>query len=118
MSKFPFPIPHGWLGLCYAHEIAAGEHKKVRFCARNIVVFCTESGQACALDNHCPHLGAPLGQGCVVGESIHCPFHHWQWNGEGQCTDIPYAKKIPERAVIGSIPAREVNGMIMGWNHS
>ncbi len=115
MSKFPFPLPHGWFGLCYAHELKAGDVKKVRFCARDVVLFRTESGAACALDNYCPHLGAPLSQGKVIGEAIRCPFHHWQWDGAGRCVEIPYANKIPERAVIESIPVREINGMILGW---
>ena len=49
MSKFPFPIPHGWFGLCFSHDLKVGEVKKVRFCGRNLVVFRTESGQAAAL---------------------------------------------------------------------
>lgn len=117
MSRFPFPIPHGWFGLCYSHELAAGEIKKVRFCGRDIAVFRTASGQAAALDNYCPHLGAPLHQGEIVGENLRCPFHHWQWNGKGQCADIPYAKNIPERAVADALPVEEVNGMVMGWHH-
>lgn len=116
MSKFPFPLPHGWFGLCFAHELKKGEVKKVRFCGRDLVAFRTESGKAAALDNYCPHLGAPLSQGCVIGENLRCPFHHWQWNGDGQCEHIPYAKKIPERAVIESVHVREVNGMIMAWH--
>ncbi|MGI9288117.1 MAG: Rieske 2Fe-2S domain-containing protein [Pseudomonadales bacterium] len=117
MSKFPFPIPHGWFGLCFSHELKPSEVKKVRFCARDLVVFRTESGKAAALDNYCPHLGAALSQGCVRGEAIQCPFHNWQWDTAGKCVNIPYAKKIPERAVTESIPVREVNGMLLAWHH-
>lgn len=117
MSRFPFPIPHGWFGLCWSHELQQGDVKKVRFCNRDLVVFRTESGQAAALDNYCPHLGAPLHQGAVVGETVRCPFHHWQWGTDGECKDIPYAKKIPEKAVTEAIPIVEKNGMVMGWHH-
>lgn len=117
MSKFPFPIPHGWFGLCYSHELNKGDVKKVRFCARDLVLFRTESGHAAALDNYCPHLGAPLHQGCVKGESLRCPFHHWQWNGKGECTEIPYAKHIPERARIENLEVRELNGLVLAWHH-
>jgi len=117
MSRFPFPIPHGWFGLCYSHELAAGTLRKVRFAGRDLVVFRTESGIAAALDNYCPHLGAPLSRGQVVGESIRCPFHHWQFGANGECTHIPYAKRIPERAVAETIPVVEKNGLVMGWHH-
>lgn len=117
MSKFPFPMPLGWFGLCFSHELAAGDLKKVRLAGRDLVVFRTESGEAKALDNYCTHLGAALHQGEVIGEAVRCPFHHWQWNGAGECIDIPYAKKIPPKARMGSVPVREVNGLVLGWHH-
>lgn len=117
MSRFPFPIPHGWFGLCRSHELAAGDIRKVRFCGRDIAVFRTASGVVGALDNYCPHLGAPLSRGSVIGESLRCPFHHWQFAPSGECTDIPYAKRIPERAVADSLVVIEDNGMVMGWHH-
>jgi 3-ketosteroid 9alpha-monooxygenase subunit A len=117
MSRFPFPIPHGWFGLCFSHELAAGEVKKVKLAGRDLALFRTESGKAAVLDNFCPHLGAPLHQGAVVGENIRCPFHHWQWDGAGQCAEIPYADRIPARAVIESVPVREINGVVHAWHH-
>lgn len=117
MSRFPFPIPHGWFGLCYSHELKPGEVRKVRFCGRDLAVFRSESGVAAALDNYCPHLGAPLHRGTVCGDNLRCAFHAWEWGGDGQCNHIPYAKKIPDRAVTEAIPVQEKNGMVMGWHH-
>jgi hypothetical protein len=51
MSTFPFPIPHGWFGLYFSHELKASDVKKVRFCGRDLVVFRTESGKPAAPDN-------------------------------------------------------------------
>jgi nitrite reductase/ring-hydroxylating ferredoxin subunit len=118
MSTFPFPIPHGWFGLCFSHELAPTDIKKVRFCGRDLVLFRTESGEPAALDNYCPHLGAPLHQGRVVGEVLRCPFHHWDWAVDGRCAGIPYAKRIPPRAVAETIPLVEINGLVMGWHHT
>lgn len=118
MSKFPFPLPHGWFGLCFSHELAPGDVKKTRFCGRDLALFRTETGKAAALDNYCPHLGAPLSQGCVKGEAIRCPFHHWQWNTDGSCKEIPYSENIPSRAVTNAIPVKELNGMVLGWHHA
>jgi nitrite reductase/ring-hydroxylating ferredoxin subunit len=29
----------------------------------------------CAIDNRCPHKGAPLGQGALEGTVVTCPWH-------------------------------------------
>ena len=38
MGTFPFPIPHGWFGLCFSHELKPTDVKKIRFCGRDLVV--------------------------------------------------------------------------------
>ena len=46
------------------------------------------------LDGICPHLGADLAQGAVLGEDIECPFHKWLFNGEtGEVECVPYSKQ-------------------------
>jgi 3-ketosteroid 9alpha-monooxygenase subunit A len=97
----------------FSDEIAPGEAKPVRYFGQDLVLFRTESGQPKILDAFCPHLGAHLGHGGKVeGENIRCPFHAWQFNGAGECTEVPYAKKIPKKARIECWPVREINGMI------
>ena len=64
------------------------------------------------------HLGAHLGvNGKVVGESIQCPFHGWQFGGDGKCNHIPYCDTIPTRAKVQNWPTSEVNGEIYMWFH-
>lgn len=33
-----------------------------------------------AIDNMCPHMGAPIGGGWLEGEVVVCPFHAWEVN--------------------------------------
>ncbi len=45
-----------------------------------------------AIDNTCVHRGGPLGEGDVDGETVVCPWHHWQYNIKtGVCVSNPTA---------------------------
>lgn len=37
-------------------------------------------GKIYALDNACPHMGGPLGEGDIYGEVVTCPWHGWQFD--------------------------------------
>lgn len=76
-----------------------------------------EDGKVRILDAYCPHMGANLGvTGQVVGNDIVCPFHGWQFDGEGKCTKIPYAEKVPGFLKTTAWPCVEMNGSIMLWH--
>lgn len=115
-GRFPFPLPNGWFQVAHADEVAPGEIRRLHYFDRELVLYRSESGAAHVLDAHCPHLGAHLGVGgAVVGERIRCPFHAWEFDGDGRCARVPYAKKIPPKARLRSWPLLERNGML--WVH-
>ncbi len=113
-ARYPFPAyPNGWARIGLTEELGVGDVSPIRYFGRDLVLFRTESGAARVLDAHCRHLGAHLGMGgTVAGESIRCPFHAWCWDGDGNCTEIPYAKRIPPGAKMGAWPVCERNGFI------
>src|SRR5262249_27024823 len=99
-------------------ELPPGGVKPLRYFGRDLVLFRTQSGTAHVLDAHCPHMGAHLGHGGQVdGERLVCPFHAWKFDGCGQCTSIPYARKVPPKARVAPWPVVEVNGLVMVWFH-
>ncbi len=116
----PFPaFPNGWFSVAWADEVPVRHVEPLLYFGQHLVLFRDEEGSARVLDAHCPHLGAHLGIGGVVeGRGIRCPFHAWHWDGEGRCTDIPYAKRIPPQARIRSWPVLERNGLLMVWHHA
>jgi len=61
-------------------------------------------------------MGADLGCGKVLGESIQCPFHNWQYGADGHCTLIPNLDKIPPRARQVAYPTVERHGYVFFFN--
>jgi phenylpropionate dioxygenase-like ring-hydroxylating dioxygenase large terminal subunit len=115
----PLPIPNGWFAVAWSRELVAGEATRIRYFDHEMVLFRTRSGAAKVLDAYCPHLGAHLGEGGrVMGESIRCPFHGWQFDGSGNCVEIPYCERIPPRAQLRAWDVVERNGMIFVWHHA
>ena len=114
------PIPNGWFAVEFSRELREGDVKPLHYCGEDLVLFRSRSGQARILDAFCPHLGAHLGYGGrVMGESLRCPFHAWQWDGTtGQCTHIPYCDRIPSLAKTRAWDVQEKNGFIWVWYHS
>lgn len=118
MTRFPFPLPNGWFQVAYSDELPAGTLHRLHYFDRELVAFRGEDGRAHVLDAHCPHLGAHLGHGGkVVGNAIQCPFHHWQFDGDGRCAHIPYAKRVPPRAKLHAWPVSEKNGLLLVHFH-
>ena len=76
-------IPKGWYAVAFSSDLIEGAVKPVHYFGQDLVVFRSRSGQAKVLDAYCPHLGAHLGEGGrVMGETIRCPFHGWQYDGD------------------------------------
>ncbi len=111
-------FPMGWYSVERSHQLAIGEVKPVKAFDRELVLYRTRSGAAVLQDAFCPHLGAHLGhEGRVIGESVRCPFHGWQFGTDGRCTHIPYCDEIPERARIRTWHTEEKNGEVYVWFH-
>lgn len=121
-ERFPQPIPFGWFFVAYTDELAAGDVKPVRYFGEDLVLFRTEAGEAGLLEAYCPHLGAHLGHGGEIdGDGIRCPFHAWSFNPQGECLEVPYAKKMPPQVKNGSCmrsyPIQERNQVVWAWYH-
>ena len=117
-SRYPFNVyPNGWFRVAFTEDLDPGEVKRLEYFGKEFVLFRCQGGTARLFDAHCPHMGAHLAFGGeVVGESLRCPFHHWKFGGDGKCNEIPYAKRIPSKAVIGTHPLVEKNGVIFMWH--
>lgn len=111
-------IPNGWQGIGFCEEVVVGQVLSRHILGRDLVLFRGDNGALSVVDAYCPHLGAHLGGGDVVGDNIRCPYHHWQFDGGGHCAHIPYGTSKPAGAVLTSYPCREINGFIFIWHHT
>src|SRR5262245_58719162 len=105
-----FPqYPASWYLFCESERLK-NEPLTKRTLGRDLVAFRTASGNLAVMDAHCAHLGADLGCGRVIGESIQCPFHNWRYGVDGSCVEIPRTRQIPQFARQKTYPAVERHG--------
>jgi len=114
-AEIPDRYARGWHCRGLASDYGPPPQQLTYF-GTELVAYRGEDGQVYILDAFCPHMGANLSKGHVEGCSIRCPFHAWRWGPDGICDDIPYAKRIPPKAVIKSWPVMEENGLLFVWN--
>src|SRR5436190_4000109 len=111
-----FPkFPASWYLFTQIDELRKGPLTKT-ILGRRLVAFRTESGRVTVLEAQCSHLGADLGRGDVVGETIRCPFHHWRFGCDGQCEEIPSSREIPAFARQAGYPVGLGHGLVFFFN--
>ena len=109
-------IANGWYIVCPSSELTRRNPvRSFTICGQRIVFFRGADRKVRALDAYCPHMGTDLGVGKVVGNEIRCFFHHWKFNGEGACVDIPGQSAISEKARLRSYATDERYGFL--WVH-
>jgi len=72
-----------------------------------VLLYRKEDGQAVAIENRCPHRGAPLSLGCLKGDTVQCGYHGFRFDAEGTCVEVPSMKAPPAAANVRSFPLIE-----------
>ncbi len=105
-------IANGWYFAFPSKEIGKNGVKPIQICGQEVVFFRGSDGKVRALDAYCPHMGTHLGRGKVIENNIRCFFHHWQFNEEGVCVEIPCQKEIPPKAKVQKYSVEECYGAL------
>ena len=83
-----------WVRLCGLAEapavgqVTAAEVNGVSVCLANV------DGELSALDNWCPHRGAPLAEGWLEGGSVVCPWHSWTFSLKTGEAEYPVHERV------------------------
>ncbi|MEH6492531.1 nitrite reductase small subunit NirD [Halopseudomonas sp.] len=95
-----------WVDICALDEIPPSGVHVVMAPKGDIAIFRTSANQVFALDDRCPHQGASLSQGVVIGNLVVCPQHNWQIqldSGRALTPDIGCSNTYPARIEAGRV---------------
>ena len=117
LASYPHPYPAGWYRLVSSSALRRGEIRYLECLGGEVVVWREEqSDDVHVMDAFCPHLGTNLALGRVRGDCIECPFHLWQFTGEGRVGHIPYSDSPPKRVLARTYPVQEVHGQVFFYH--
>ncbi len=108
-----------FINFWYPAELAAdlgSKPLKCRLLGHNLVLFRDDQGQAHCLSNVCVHRCASLANGWTKNGRLVCPYHGWEYNGDGQCEHIPSLGRCDSlnmpRAQVDAYPVQERYGIV------
>jgi len=91
---------------------------RVRMLGQDFALFRDSSGTARCVSNTCVHRGGSLASGKLAGDCLRCPYHGWEFDGDGVCRRIPSlgpAARVPARARVDAYPTQERYGIVFAF---
>jgi nitrite reductase/ring-hydroxylating ferredoxin subunit len=88
-------VPTEFVPVANLDDISPGSSLAVQVDGREVALF-NAGGTIYALENYCPHQGAPLVGGWIEGTTVTCSWHAWCFNlADGTMTLGAFAKADP-----------------------
>jgi phenylpropionate dioxygenase-like ring-hydroxylating dioxygenase large terminal subunit len=108
-----------WYPICPSGFVAE-RPVSLRRLGRKFVLWREASGTVHALEDHCPHRGAPLSLGVAMGDRIACGYHGVQVRADGVVTKVPGSPgcKLEGSKSTRAFHVQEVAGAIFLYNAS
>jgi phenylpropionate dioxygenase-like ring-hydroxylating dioxygenase large terminal subunit len=111
-------IPSQWYAILESNEVKPGRPVAVTRLGEKLVLWRDAQGQVTCMHNLCPHRGAALSAGKVLGDHLECPFHGFQFDASGRCQVIPansISMPVPRGFDVHIYPTREAHDFIWIW---
>jgi len=106
-------LKNAWYVACMSEEI---DDKPLgrKVCGESIVFYRGPEGKAAALDDFCPHRGAPLSLGSVVEGKLVCGYHGLEMGCDGKTVAMP-GQRVRGFPPIRAYPVVERYGFVWVW---
>lgn len=113
MSNPPTFPKNCWYVACTPDEV---DNKPLgrRICNEPMVFFRDAEGQVSALEDFCPHRGAPLSLGTVEDGLLVCGYHGLKMGPDGKTDSMP-GQKVQNFPCVKRYPVHERYGFIWVW---
>lgn len=82
--------PNYWYVVEVSKDLKKGQVTEVTFWKQSLALYRDVNGQVFAIENRCAHRQLKLTLGEVKGCHLVCPYHGWEYNGEGRVKYIPH----------------------------
>jgi len=105
-----------WFPVAFSADVPAGKVVGRDFLDGRVVVFRGEGGEVSVMGAYCAHVGADLSLGTVIGDTLRCAFHHWQYDQGGACVRTGVGDAPPKDAKLFKFPTQEKYGLIWVFN--
>ena len=108
-----------WYPICPSYFVKE-RPVSLRRLGYKLAVWRDRDGTAHALEDHCPHRGAPLSMGVNLGDRLACPYHGIEVRCDGTVTSVPASPgcTLEGTQAARSFHVREVAGAIFVYNSS
>lgn len=89
----------------------------IRRCGFKIVLWRDAAGRINALEDHCPHRGAPLSRGHIMNDRLQCDYHGVEVDRGGVAVRVPGSPgcKLEGMKATRVFPVEERAGIIFGY---
>ena len=111
-------VPDRWYAVLESNEIPASRPRGIRRLGESLVVWKDGEGRLSVMADRCPHRSSQLSLGRIVAGRIQCPFHGFEFDGEGACRLIPANGRcapVPKIFRCRVYPSREMHGFVWVW---
>lgn len=111
-------IPNQWYAVLDSKEVRRDKPIGVLRMGGRLVFWRTPDGEIVCMRDLCPHRGAALSIGKLVGDHLQCHFHGFQFDRGGACVLVPangLGSPVPKAMRVHTYPAREQDGFIWIW---